>query len=233
MMMNLRTTLLAAAISTLATPAMAADLTVEITNLTRGIAFTPLLVAGHDADTALFMPGEAASANLQKMAEGGDISGLSADVTGAGGVIVDNPAAGLLLAGQSASTDIDTGMNTQLSIVAMMLPTNDGFVALNSLEIPTLAGTYYYDLNGYDAGTEANDEMRGSGAPGEAGFPVPEPLDASIGMSATGIAAVAEEFVHIHRNVLGDSDLSGGVSDIDSTVHRWLNPVARVTLTVK
>ena len=38
--------------------------------------------------------------------------------------------------------------------------------------------------------------------------------------------------VHIHRNVLGDSDPLGGASDIDNTVQRWLNPVARVVLTV-
>jgi len=231
--MNLRTALLAAAIGTVAVPAMAADLTVKITNLTQGIAFTPLLVAGHDSSTTLFTPGAAASANLQAMAEGGSIAGLSGDVTGAGGVVQENPAAGLLTAGKSAMTDIDTGANTQLSVVAMMLPTNDGFVALNNLTIPTTPGTYTYNLNAYDAGTEANDEIRGGGAPGVAGFPVPGPLDASVGTGGTGVNAVAEGFVHIHRGVLGDTSSDSGVSDIDSTTHRWLNPVARVTLTVK
>ncbi len=115
----------------------------------------------------------------------------------------------------------------------MMLPTNDGFVALNNLTIPTTPGTYTYNLNAYDAGTEANDEIRGSGNPGEAGFPVPPPLNASIGTGGTGVNAVAEGFVHIHRGVLGDTSADSGVSDIDSTAHRWLNPVARVTLTVK
>lgn len=231
--MNMRTTFLAAALGVIATPAMAADLTVKITNLTQGIAFTPLLVAGHNSDTTLFRAGEAATANLQAMAEGGDISGLSADVTGAGGVVQENPAGGLLTAGQSTMTDIDTGTNTQLSVVAMMLPTNDGFVALNNLTIPVTAGTYTYNLNAYDAGTEANDEIRGSGAPGVAGFPVPGPLDAAVGNNGTGVSATAENFVHIHRGVLGDTDADAGVSDIDSTVHRWLNPVARVTVTVK
>lgn len=231
--MNLRAGVLAATLSALTLPAMAADISITVTNLTRGIAFTPLLIAAHDSGTSLFMVGEAASANLQKMAEGGDISGLSADVTGAGGVVVENPASGLLMAGQSAMADLDTGSADQLSLVAMMLPTNDGFVGLSGLTIPATAGTYYYDLKAYDAGTEANDEVRGSGAPGEAGFPVPGPLDASVGQNGTGLMATAEGYVHIHRGVLGDSEADAGVSDIDATRHRWLNPVARLTLTVK
>jgi len=50
------------------------------------------------------------------------------------------------------------------------------------------------------------------------------------GTGGSGIGAIAEGFVHIHRNVLGDADPTGGASDMDKTVHRWLNPVARVTI---
>jgi len=32
---------------------------------------------------------------------------------------------------------------------------------------------------------------------------------------------------------LGDTDLSAGTSDLDSRVHRWLNPVAKLTVTVQ
>jgi hypothetical protein len=38
--------------------------------------------------------------------------------------------------------------------------------------------------------------------------------------------------VHIHRGILGDTDLLGGTSDLDSRVHRWRNPVARIVLRV-
>jgi hypothetical protein len=38
--------------------------------------------------------------------------------------------------------------------------------------------------------------------------------------------------VHIHRGVLGDDDPSGGASDLDSTAHRWLNPVAKLVIEV-
>ena len=217
-------------------PALAADFDVTVENLTRGVYFTPLVVAAHAEDTSLFMAGQAASANLQAMAEGGDISGLEADLTAIGATQSNNPAGGLLAPGASATTTLNTdsaAANTQLTIAGMMLPTNDGFVAVNSLIIPTTAGEYTYYLNAYDAGTEANDEIRGSGAAGEAGFPVPPPLEMAVGTGGTGLTATAEGYVHIHRGVLGDTDSSGGLTDISSTTHRWLNPVAKLTITVR
>ena len=45
--------------------------------------------------------------------------------------------------------------------------------------------------------------------------------------------ADANPNVHIHRGSLGDVDPTGGTSDLDSTVHRWLNPVIRVVVTVR
>ena len=39
--------------------------------------------------------------------------------------------------------------------------------------------------------------------------------------------------VHIHRGNLGDTDEAGGSSDLNATIHRWLNPVAKVTITVQ
>lgn len=215
----------------------AADFDVTVTNLTRGVYFTPLLVAAHPAGSSLFTSGQAASASLQAMAEGGDISGLSSDLAGLNATVVENPAAGLLGPGQSTTATLNTDSatdNTQLSVVSMLLPTNDGFLGLNAITVPSEPGTYTYNVAGYDAGTEANDEIRGSGAPGEPGYPAPGPVDESSGMNGTGISgATAEGFVHIHRNVLGDTDSLGGASDIDSAVHRWLNPVARVTLVVR
>lgn len=215
--------------------AHAAQVDIQITNLTHGSWFTPLLVSAHPAGTALFTPGQAASSNLQSMAEGGDISGLAADLDGLSATSVENPAGGLLAPGTTTMTSLNTDGapdNTQLSLVGMILPSNDGFVGLNAVSIPTTPGTYVYSVNAYDAGTEGNDEILGSGAPGEAGFPAPPPVAEASGTGGTGVSATSEGFVHVHRGVLGDTDEIGGMSDIDSTVHRWLNPVARVVITV-
>jgi hypothetical protein len=207
---------------------------VEITNLTNATFFTPLLVAAHRTETDLYEVGQLASAHLQAMAEAGDISGLIDDVIAAGGETVADPAGGLLAPGESAQARLDlSGFATaRLSIVAMLLPTNDGFVGLDSLKIPRKAGTYTYYLNGYDAGTEANDEIiTGGGAPGLPGIPADPGGNAGTG----GVSEVGPDFnptVHIHRGIVGDLEPFGGTSDLDSRIHRWHDPVARVTLRV-
>ncbi len=226
------------ALGLFAGPSQAARFTVTIQNLTQGIYFTPLLVAAHDSATHLFQPGTAASASLQAMAEGGDLSGLSTDLATAGAVTETNPAGGLLAPGGAATTaTLDTGSsaNGYLSITGMMLPTNDGFVGLDAWPIPTTPGTYTVDLNAWDAGTEANNELINSangGAPGTPGIPAAPGGDA--GSNGTGVTTTETNgTVHIHRGVLGDTNPAGGVSDLDSRVHRWLNPVARVTVVVQ
>jgi len=169
------------------------------------------------------------------MAEGGDIAGLVMDMEAIGATIVANPAGGLLMPAMRTNADLNTDStaNVELSIVAMLLPTNDGFAALNAVTIPSAPGTYVYNLPAYDAGTEANDELiTGGGAPGVAGIPA-DPNGAQ-GTGGTGVAtADANSNVHIHRNILGDTNPTGGPSDLDSTVHRWLNPVVRVVVTVR
>lgn len=215
--------------------ANATDFNVRIVNLTNGLYLTPLLVSAHPDGTALFATGQAASANLQAMAEGGDTAGLVADLDGLGATTANNPAGGLLAPASSTNVDLNTDgtSNTQLSVVAMLLPTNDAFAGLNAITIPTDPGTYVYNVPAYDAGTEANDEIvNGGGASGVPGIPVDPGMVA--GSGGTGAATTdANTTVHIHRNVLGDTDANGGVSDLDSRVHRWLNPVVRVIVTVR
>jgi hypothetical protein len=214
---------------------MAQELSITVTNLTQGLHFTPVITAAHTSENNLFMASEMASVELQAMAEGGDISGLVSMLTNADANINENPAMGLLAPAMSASfTLTNDSANTHLSLAAMVLPSNDGFVGLDSWAIPEEAGTYTVFLNAYDAGTEANNELRGSGAPGEAGMPVPPPLEALIGMNGTGVTDMeSNSKVHIHRGSLGDSDMSAGTSDINNSVQRWLNPVAKLTITVQ
>jgi len=202
--------------------------TIEITNISNALYYTPLLVSAHNKRTHIFTPGIAASTSLQAMAEGGDISGLMTDLSSIGANNVANPAGGLLAPGASTIATLKmTKRNRYLSIAAMLLPTNDGFVGLDAYKIPKKKGRYTVYLNGYDAGTEANDEIiNGAGAPGSAGIPA-DPGGNS-GTGASGVtSAEHNSSVHIHRGIVG-----GINSDLDSTVHRWMNPVAKVVITV-
>ncbi|MEL0605399.1 spondin domain-containing protein [Pseudoalteromonas undina] len=213
----------------------AAELDLELTNLTQGIHFTPVLITAHDAEGKLFEVATEASTALQTMAEGGNIAELMAQASAAGSDMVANPAEGLLAPTASVSATLMTAdTNEYLSLTAMLLPTNDGFVGLNSWKIPTEAGTYTVYLNAYDAGTEQNNELvvEGSGAPGTLGIPAAPGGDAGTG--GAGLTSTDSNVnVHIHPGNLGDDDLNAGSSDLSNTVHRWLNPVAKLTVTVK
>ena len=88
--------------------ANAAEFNVRIVNLTNGIWYTPFLVAAHPEGSSLFTTGQPASANLQAMAEGGDISGLAADLMGIGATIAENPAGGLLPPAMSTDVYLNT-----------------------------------------------------------------------------------------------------------------------------
>ena len=264
-------------------------LTLQVTNLTNGMHFTPRLVVLHDDTLDLFEPGTAPSRALAWLAEGGVITTgtpVAGVVTATAQDATNQNFAGILSAAPNSTNNIfrqfggplapstsspmypaiPVGSFTRLSVLTMLIPTNDAFAGLDSIRIPTTPGTYTYNLNAYDAGSEANDEISaarndltgitlgGYALPGMAGSGAPfitEVLDnrgnaagARLGSAGTGVDVASastpftgangiEGLVHIHRNVLGDTDPNGGVSDLDSRVHRWLNPVARLTVIVQ
>lgn len=223
-----------AILGALSSPAvMAQDLDIKVTNLTNAMYFTPILAAAHDATTHLYVAGTAASISLQAQAEGGDYSGLSSDVQGLGANVIENPAAGLLNPGASTSFSMTSNAsNNYFSLTSMMLPTNDGFVGADSIHVPAAAGTYSYFINAYDAGTEANNEViNGGGTPGVLG--IPQDPGVSMNTGGTGVTVTEDNTnVHIHRGIQGDNNATGGTSDLTNNVHRWLNPVAKLIITV-
>mgnify|MGYP000870094384 FL=1 len=183
---------------------------VTITNLTRGSSFTPILVASHRPGVELFTLGQAASDELAAMAEGGDTAPLEAALLDSGQVVGTGHSQGLLGPGQSVTVEVPAGNANRISLAAMILPTNDGFIALNGVEAPR-AGSQTFSVPGYDAGSEPNDELCAS---------IPGPLCGGEGGSPN---AGGEGFVHIHAGIHGIGDLSASAYD-------WRNPVATVTV---
>lgn len=258
--------------------ANAVTVDVEITNLTNSMYFTPRLVVAHDSTVDTFEVGQDASSALAWVAEAGVIDDAQNAASSGqnfeallGPTDTDNGTntwhrfGALLAPSTTVSYPFDAMDFEYLSLVSMLIPTNDAFVGMDSVRIPTEPGTYTYYLNAYDAGSELNDELNatrtditavgggalgGYAAPGMAGSGAP-PIADSVGTGGTGVAvqvgfdedgtalASATEVVngtdgpvHIHRNALGDTSDTAGASDLDSRVHRWLNPVARVVITV-
>lgn len=218
----------------------AATWDVSVLNLTHGNHFTPLLLTAHDHNTHLFEVGSAASLPIEHMAECGHLNPLLAttEVGAADADTIADPNGGPLAPGAVTTASLTT-TETHLSIVAMVLPTNDAFVGLDSLHVPADAGTYTYYLNAYDAGTEGNDEVlttTGTCSYTDSGL-MPGAPGGDADTAGTGVVTSGSDDtntnIHIHRGTLGDAIADGaGKSDLVSTIHRWQNPVAKITITV-
>ena len=134
---------------------------VTVTNLTKGIAFTPILAASHKSGMQLFTLGEPSSENIANVAEGGDISGLKAELDDSSLVANTVNTEGLLTNGQSVTFEISASRRfSRISLISMLLPTNDTLVSLRAVKLPRRRGqAVHYQMGAYDAGSEANDEL--------------------------------------------------------------------------
>ena len=185
---------------------------ITITNITPGIIYTPLLVATHSPRIAMFHLGQPASDELAVLAEGGDTAPLTAKLVATGETLDAVTAPGLLGPGASVTVRIRAnGRFDRLSIAGMLLPTNDGFVAINSYDLPWDRRSVTLTALGYDAGSEPNDERCAS---------IPGPQCGGAGNSP---GSGGEGFVHIHNGIHGFADLTASTYD-------WRNPVALVTI---
>jgi len=180
---------------------------VTITNLTRGEIFTPIMVVTHTSEHKMFMLGDAASAGLAAMAEGGDTAALSASLSG------DSESTGALLPpGESVTVRITASEdNKYISVAAMLIPTNDAFFAVNAVKLPKGKRAMTIMSPAYDAGSEPNDELCAN---------MPGPFCGGAGGSPD---AGGEGFISIHAGIHGIGDLVA--ADFD-----WRNPTAKIVI---
>ncbi|MDE0310484.1 MAG: spondin domain-containing protein [Acidiferrobacterales bacterium] len=193
------------------------EIQVKVTNITSGTYLTQILAVGHNReDETMFEYGSAASTELQAVAEGGNIEPIAGTFSTADSQIVKDPNNGLLGPGESTTFTIGKGYS-RLSLIAQILPTNDGFVAANNIVIRE----GIQELYAIDAGTEANDEqITGGGAPNTPGIPA-DPGGLATG-GATGIAsAVIEGKVDRHPGISG-----GEGSALNPQIHGWSGAIA-------
>ena len=188
---------------------------VTVTNLTRGQIISPSVVATHNSRLdPLFTVGSPASPELVAVAEDAVNGPLVAELSG-------NPnvkdvetifgAAGPIMPGESASVIVDAnGEFSRVTVVGMLVTTNDAFFALNGVRGPR-GGSDTHRSPAYDAGSEANNE--------DCDF-IPGPPCGNAGVRAE---AEAEGYVHIHAGI-------HGIADLVPEDHDWRNPVAQITI---
>jgi hypothetical protein len=190
---------------------------VTVTNLTRGQQFTPILVASHKQGVKLFELGSPASSQLETLAEEGNTGPLKTLLSAMPEVRDVTDSGALLNPGHSVTLTVKTGGGfDHVSVAAMLIPTNDGFFALNGVEGPKGNETLVLFSPAYDAGTERNDELCAS---------IPGPFFAECGGPGGGADGVggAEGFVHVHAGI-------HGIGDFNASERDWRNPVARITI---
>ena len=199
-----------------ATTSFAANYEVTITNVTPGQFFTPQMVVTHPRNVHLFILGEPASMELEILAEGGDTAPLTMMFEDSSYDIQTIP--GLLGPGESTSITLSGQPgHGYLSFAAMMIPTNDSFVAVDHLRLPHYR-TVTKMLPAYDSGTEVNDQNC---------MNIPGPRCGGEGYSTE----MGEGFVHIGNGFHDLGEMDDANNEILSpTLYDWNNSVAKITI---
>ncbi len=190
---------------------------VTITNASATV-FTPILAVAHNSGVKLFEVGTQAGPELTELAESGSPAGFAALAADNPELVGDAQASGGPLGpGQSVVVDLSAPRNFRLlSIAAMLLPTNDSFVGLQSVSLPRFRGqTRSYQAVGYDAGSETNDELCAN---------IPGPQCDGVGLSPDD---AGEGYVRVSPGIQGIGDLPGANAGVQ---YDWRNPVAIVSV---
>lgn len=182
---------------------------VTVENIATG--FQPLSPAGvvvHRRSASVWSTGAPATAAVAAIAEDADLGvfvdtyaqvpGVSASFVG--GAAPFGP-------GGSSTFEFDARRGARVSLVSMLVNTNDAFTGLDSVRLGNR--TQVYEVGAYDAGTEVNNE-NSSHIPGPVGNN-PFVRDPEGGV------------ITHHEGILG-------VGDTDPAVIGWEGPVARITI---
>ncbi len=97
----------------------------------------------------------------------------------------------------------------KLSLVTMLVNTNDAFTGIDGARLPLWGSRMYY-LKAFDAGTEKNTELKAN---------IPGPCCGSPHVR-----------VPTHQRIKTHSGIQG-IGDLDPAVFGWDNPVAKLTIT--
>ena len=189
-----------------------------VSNLTHNQPLSPLAVLVHSEQTHLWSIGSAASVALEDLAEGGSNAALLAlqsdDLEGS------TSGQGLIMPGANETVTLSISSSVSdayLSLVTMLVNTNDGFSGVTGFEVSDLSvgASRALTLPVYDAGTESNNELSNT-IPGQMGE----------GFNAERLDS---NKVSRHPGVVGDDD--GYADSVLTSSHKFDNPAASLTIT--
>jgi hypothetical protein len=176
---------------------------------------SPPVVATHNKHLdPLFVLGQPASSDLWNVAEEA-INGPLATTWGNSPSVMDvEQGSAPIMPGQSATIVVKASKGfSRISLVGMLVTTNDGFYALNGMRLPDFGSVAYYSP-GYDAGTERDSELCSK---------IPGPPCNNHNVRDT---TNAPGYVFIHSGIHGVGDLAPAQFD-------WKDPVAKITITAE
>jgi hypothetical protein len=173
---------------------------------------SPALVLAHSNRFDLFEVGQRANQAVADVAEDAvAATGLAAYANDPEVELVTTGPSAPILPGAQASFEITTrGNATKLSLVSMLVNTNDGFTGLDGVQ---LTGNYQeYWTNAYDAGSEVNDQLEAH---------IPGPCCGDTGRSGTPENGVITHHAGIQPNT----------GDLSPAQWGWpAGPVARIVV---
>ncbi|MBZ0114552.1 MAG: spondin domain-containing protein [Thermoanaerobaculia bacterium] len=194
--------------------ASSVDVTITVENLApaNGAYLTPMWVGAHAGDFDLYDAETEASAELERLAEDGNMDPLNAlfiaNSNGAQGAIFGS--AGPIAPGETArftaTLDSENPNHRYFSYAAMVIPSNDAFISngnptahpvFNELGAAIGGSFVVYGRDVLDAGTEVNDEL-----PANTAF---------FGQAAPNTGMVEGGTVGLHSGLLAPG--SGGIVD--------------------
>lgn len=195
---------------------------IEVTNTTNGQPLTPVAAIVHNAGYQPWTLGSAASAGLEMLAEGGDVTQFIADAEA--DVNVEETASSTSGpfgpgATETVMVEVEPDSSLQISVAAMLANTNDAFTGLANVPVGHLmmGDSLSMMARVYDAGTESNSETAAT---------MPGPAAGGEGFNA---ARDDTDFVSIHAGVVTADD--GLATSALNETHRWLGPAAKITIT--
>jgi hypothetical protein len=171
---------------------------------------SPVGVVIHGADVDVWSAGSPASAAVAAVAEDANLpiyADTYAAAPGVKGAFVGGD--GPIGPGGDLTFEFNAKRNDRISIVSMLVNTNDAFTGLDSVRLGN--ETQEFEVGAYDAGTEINNENPDF-IPGPAG-------------SGPGVRDPEGGVITSHTGLVGQS---GG---IDLAMYGWDGPVARITIT--